>query len=88
MELINNKLRLVDLAEQLGVTPTALRKHLKHPSPLGVGSEKLGGRPTGDLLLSIDSILQWLPTAKRSRNKIDLQNLAKVEEQIKCLNRD
>lgn len=85
MQLINNKIRLVELAKELEVTPEAIMRHVKKPDGLGLNSEKLGGRQTGDLLLSIDSVLKWLDFYKGRKGRIKLDTLLRVEETVRCL---
>ncbi len=85
MEIINGKILLSELAKALNVTSSALIQHLKNNSGLGAGAVKFGGTQTGNYLLSIDSIFQFLNWARSKAKKIDIDTIIKVEAEITWL---
>jgi len=82
---MDGKIRLTELASELGVTSSALRQHLKNKSPLGEGATKFGNRQTGDYLLSIGSVLDFIGWARGKGRKLKVETLDRVEEDVKCL---
>lgn len=85
MKLINQKIRLTELAEELGVSSSALRQHLTNKSPLKEGAEKMGEHVTDDFLLTIDSVSNFLNWLKIKGRKVQMETILKVEEMIKNL---
>lgn len=85
MRLIDNKILLTDLAEELGVSNSALLQHLKNSSGLGVGAEKFGKARTSLYLLPIGSVLNYLNWMKSKAKHVKMEIILKVEEKIKCL---
>jgi DNA-binding Xre family transcriptional regulator len=85
MHLIDGKIRLTELAKELGVTGQALRNHLKNSSGLGVGAVKFGSGMTDDYLLPIDSVFNYIEWAMSHSKKIKYSTLEKVEKELGCL---
>ncbi len=85
MELINGKIRLTDLAKELGVTSQNLRLSLKNKSGLGEGVTKLGSSILSDYLLTIDSTLNFINWSYNNGKKLDYETLHRVEEMVKQL---
>lgn len=76
-------MRLSDLAHELKVTPSAIRQHLSNKSGLGQGAEKFGARQTGDYLLNIQSVLNFLNFLKLKGRKVKMEDILRVEEGLK-----
>lgn len=85
MKLIDGRIRLNDLAAALGVTGQSLRNHLKNESGLGDKATKFGSGLTGDYLLSIDSVLNYLDWAYSHSKKLNYDTIKNVETEITCL---
>jgi hypothetical protein len=85
MELTDGRIKLTSLAAEFGVTPQALRNHLKNSSGLGVNAIKLNGKLTGEYLLSIDSVLNFIHWSYSNGRKLNLGLLERVEKEIKWL---
>lgn len=85
IQLIEGKIRLVDLAEALGTTATNIRLHLKNKSPLRHGAVKFADRVTGDYLLEPKSVLNFLAWMRSKSRKVSVETLLKLEEEIKQL---
>lgn len=85
MTPIDGRVRLSELAQSLGVTNSALLQHLKNNSGLGDGAVKLGNMQTGDYLLSIDSVLNFILWARRRGRKLDMETLDRVQGEVECL---
>lgn len=85
MELVNDKIRLGDLAKALNVTNQSLRNHLKNNSGLGQGAEKDKGSLTGDWLLSIDSVINYINWSFSHRKQVDVEALTTVQKELEWL---
>lgn len=84
MQVIDGRIRLSELAQRLGVTNQSLRNHLKNESGLGIDAVKFGNTLTGDYLLSIDSIRQYITWAYSHSKKLNFAILNEVEKEITC----
>lgn len=82
MDLINNQIRLTDLALKLGVNSATIRQHLYKRNG-GLSATKFGGRVTGDYLLSIDSVFGFLLWLKGKGRKVNLETIEAVENDIR-----
>lgn len=87
MELINDKILLSELAEELEVSHSALLQQLKpdHPSRLGIGATKFANKATNSWLLPIGSVLNYLNWAKTRARKIDKGKIAELEHTLSNL---
>lgn len=85
MKVLDGRVRLNDLAAALGVTGQSLRNHLRNESGLGDNAVKFGSGVTGDYLLSIDSILNYLNWAYSHSKKLDYDTIKAVELEVECL---
>lgn len=86
MELINGKILLSELADELEVTHSALLQHVQNPKTgLGVGAVKFGGKATNTWLLPIDSVVDFLNWAKTKSRKMNKAKLAELEQQLSNL---
>jgi len=84
MNYIEGKVRLSDLAEELGVSSAAIRQHLANPkTKLAINSTKLLDRKTGDTLLDKESVLNFLSWLKFHSRKIRKETINILYEKIK-----
>lgn len=82
MQLINGKILLSDLADELEVTHSALLQHLRNTSGLGEGAEKFGGKATNTYLLPVGSVINFLNWAKTKSRKMSKSKIAELEQQL------
>jgi hypothetical protein len=86
MNLINGKIRLIELAKLLGLESATIRQHLyKNHGGIAEDHEKLGDRLTGDHLLSIDSTLTFLGWLKAKGRKVNLEQIEFLENEINSI---
>jgi hypothetical protein len=87
MQFINGKILLSELADELGVTHTALLQQLgaDHPGGLGVGAKKFDGTATSNWMLTIDSTINYLNWAKTKSRKIDKGKISELENKLSRL---
>ena len=82
MQLYDNKIRLTDLANELKISSSALRQHLKNKSPLKEGAEKFGHRLTDDYLLDINSTLKFLDWLRLKGRKVKMEDIQRIYEEL------
>ena len=82
LRILNGKVLLSSLAKKLGTSSSNLKYHITNGGILGIESEKLFDRATGDLLLEIDSVLKFIEWAFTHSRKLDYNKLVETKEEL------
>lgn len=83
MKLTFGKIRLTDLAHALEITPPALRQHVyKNNGGIAKDLSKVDETQTSDILLSIDSVSNFLIWLKARGRRVKLEKIEQLENEL------